>query len=339
MDEIDKEHLLSTLPHWQKIAILIITLGDDLAAELMRQLDDNEATELTRALVELKGVPKDVKNRVLVEFEEVLKGEASPSGGIDCAHQVLMRALGVERAETMIERAVRGDTSGFTRLSEIDPAIAAPRMAIEHPQTIALILSQLEAAHAASILVHFSAELQSEVVHRIATLGPMDPAVIEEVESGLNEALQGTSDGELSVEGSEALAAILNAGGSMLEKGVLERMENQDPEIAESVRRRMLVFTDLTRLPAVDMRVLLAHAEGDDVRLALRAADKQLRDAFFGAMSQRRRARLAEDIEAMMPTRLKDVHAAQDRIARLAKELEERKLLRVPRSGEDETYV
>ena len=238
-----------------------------------------------------------------------------------------------------MERAIEGEASGFARLREIDPAIAAPRMAIEHPQTIALILSQLEAAHAAFILVHFSAALQSEVVHRIATLAPVDPAVIEEVERSLSEALQDTSDGELSVDGSEALAAILNAGNSMLEKSVLERMENQDPEIAESVRRRMLVFTDLTRLPAVYMRVLLAHAEGDDVCLALQAADKQLRDAFFGVMSQRRRVRLAEDIEAMMPTRLEEVHAAQDRIVRLARELEERKLLRVPRSGEDETYV
>ncbi len=276
MDEIDKEHLLSILPHWQKIAVLIVAIGDNLAVELMRQLDDNEATELTRALVELKRVPKDVKNRVLAEFEEVLKGEAPPSGGIDYAHQVLMRAFGVERAEAMIERAIKGEASGFAQLREIDPAIAAPRMAIEHPQTIALILSQLEAAHAASILVHFSAALQSEVVHRIATLAPVDPAVIEEVERSLSEVLKDGWDGGLSVEGSEALAAILNAGNSMLGKSVLERMENQDPEIAELVRRRMLVFTDLTRLPAVDMRVLLAHAEGDDVRLALQAADKQL---------------------------------------------------------------
>ena len=86
MDEIDKKHLLSTLPHWQKIAVLIVAIGDNLAVELMRQLDDNEATELTRALVELKRVPKDVKNRVLVEFEEVLKGEVPPSGEIDYAH-------------------------------------------------------------------------------------------------------------------------------------------------------------------------------------------------------------------------------------------------------------
>lgn len=339
MDEVDKERLLSALASWQKIAVLMVALGDDLAAELMRQLDDSEATELTRALVELKRVPKDVQDRVLIEFEEVLKGEAPQSGGIDYAHQVLVRALGVERAGAMIERAVGGEASGFARLREIDPALVAPRIATEHPQTIALILSQLEASLAASILVHFSAALQSEVAHRIATLGPVDPAVLEEVENSLNETLQGTSDGGLAVEGSEALAAILNAGGSMLEKGVLERMDNQDPEIAESVRRRMLIFTDLARLTAVDMRVLLEHVDGDDVLLALRAADKRVRDAFFSAMTQRRRVCLAEDIEAMMPTRVEEVRAAQDRIARIARELEERKLLRVPRLGEDETYV
>ena len=339
MDEIDKERLLAALPSWQKIAVLMVALGDDLAAELMRQLDDGEATELTRALVELKRVPKDVQDRVLVEFEEALKSEAPPSGGIDYAHQVLVRALGAERAEAMIERAVGGETSGFARLREIDPALAAPHIAKEHPQTIALILSQLEAEQAASILVHFSAAVQSEVAHRIATLGPVDPVLLEEVEESLNEALKGTLGSGLAVEGSAALAAILNAGGSILERGILERMDHQDPEIAESVRRRMLVFADLARLPSADMQVLLGHVDMDDVRLALRAADKGVRDAFFGAMTQRRRARLAEDIDALGPTRAEEVRAAQDRIAGLARELEERKMLRVPRSGEDETYV
>ena len=248
-----------------------------------------------------------------------------------------MRALGVERAEAMIERAIGVEMSGFARLREIDPAIVAPHIATEHPQTIALILSQLEAAQSASILAHFSAALQSEVIHRIATLGPV--ALLKEVENSLNESLQCTANGGLAVEGSEALAAIINAGVSPLEKGVLARMDNQDPKIAESVRRRMLVFTDLARLPAVDMQVLLEHVGEDDVRLALRATDKQVRDAFFSAMTQRRRARLAEDIEAMMPARVEEIHAAQGRTARLTRELEERKLLRVPRPGEDEIYV
>ena len=105
MDEVDKERLPSALPSWQKIAVLMVALGDDLAAELMRQLNDSEATELTRAVVELKQVSKDVQDRVLVVFAEALKGEAPPSGGIDYAHQVLVRALGVERAGAMIERA------------------------------------------------------------------------------------------------------------------------------------------------------------------------------------------------------------------------------------------
>ena len=115
-----------------------------------------------------------------------------------------------------------------------------------------------------------SATLQSEVVYRIATLGQVDPALLKEVENSLNESLQCTANDGLAVEGSEALAVIINAGASPLEKGVLERMDNQDPEIAESVRRRMLVFTDLARLPAVDMQVLLEHVGEDYVRLALR---------------------------------------------------------------------
>lgn len=156
----------------------------------------------------------------------------------------------------MIERAVLEEAAGFVRLREIDPALAASHIATEHPQTITLIISQLEAAQASSLLVHFSAALQSEVAHRIATLGPVDPAVFEEVENSLNETLQGASYAGLAVGGSQALTAIVNAGGSMLEKGVLEQIDDQDPEIAEPVRRNILFFKYLDRIPAVNMRVL-----------------------------------------------------------------------------------
>jgi flagellar motor switch protein FliG len=339
VNSMDKERLLAVLPSWQKIAVLLVALGDELAADLMRQLDDDEAVELTKALVELKRVPQDVQDRVLAEFEEGLLRDGQVSGGAAYAHQVLERALGPDRAREMVERAVGRTPQGFDLLRDVDPARVAPFIAQEHPQTIALILSQLSSAQAAGLLAHFPGELQAEVAHRMATLGNVDAEVLRGVEESLADLLQGALGKEHSVGGSAALAAILNAGSGTLEKGVLERMDQQDPEVAEDVRRRLFSFEDLARLRPVDMEMVLGQIDMADLRLALRAADKSVRDAFFSAMSERRRLRFVEDLAAMPPARISEVRAAQDRIVHWVRSLEQQRLLRVPRPGEDDTYV
>ena len=339
MREVDKERLRAALPSWDKIAVLMVALGDEVAAELMRQFDDDEAAEVAQALVGLKGVSKDVQDRVLAEFAAALEGDAAVEGGVRYARQVLERALGPERAQAMLERALDAPAAGFALLRNLDPQRAAPFIGREHPQTIALILSQLATEQAAAILECLPGAVQAEVAHRIATLGKVDSEIVRAVEENLAELLSDALDDERRVGGSEALAAILNAGGGRLEKGVLASMDNQDPEAAEAVRRRLLSFDDLARLPERDAQVLLEQIDMGDLRLALRAADKLVQDAFLGAMSERRRARFMEDVQAMAPVRMSEVQAARDRIVQAVRALEEQQLLRVPRSGEDDPYV
>ncbi len=337
--DIDKERLRAALPSWDKIAVLMVALGDELAADLMRQLDDDEAAEVAQALIDLKGVSKDMQDRVLAEFAAALEGDGAVAGGVHYARQVLERALGPERARAMLERALGEPAAGFALLRNLDPQRAAPFIAREHPQTIALILSQLATEQAAAILECLPGAVQGEVAHRIATLGKVDSEIVRAVEENLAELLAAALDGEHRVGGSETLAAILNAGGGRLEKGVLARIDEQDPEAAEAVRRRLLSFDDLARLPEHDAQMLLEQIDMGDLRLALRAADKAVRDAFLSAMSERRRARFMEDIQALAPVRMSEVQAAQDRIVQAVRALEERQLLRVPRSVEDDPYV
>lgn len=339
MREIDKERLRAALPSWDKIAVLMVALGDELAADLMRHFDDDEAAEVAQALIELKGVSKDAQDRVLAEFAAALEGDDAVEGGVHYARQVLERALGPDRARAMLERALGEPAAGFALLRNLDPQRAAPFIAREHPQTIALILSQLATEQAAAIFECLPGAVQAEVAHRIATLGKVDADIVRAVEANLAELLTGALDGERRVGGAEALAAILNAGGGRLEGGVLARMNEQDPEAAEAVRRRLLSFGDLARLSVPDAQMLLEQIDMGDLRLALRAADKAVRDAFFRAMSERRRARFMEDMQAMAPVRMSEVQAAQDRIAQAVRQLEEQQRLRVPRSQEDDPYV
>jgi flagellar motor switch protein FliG len=337
--DIEKGDVPRNLPPWQKIAILMVALGDELAASLLRRLDDGDAEELTRALVEIKSVSTDLQDRVLAEFAAGLTGETGVGGGVDYARQVLERALGQERARQVVERAVGEQATGFVLLRDADPKVVAPFIAQEHPQTIALILSQLQAEQAAALLENFPREIQVEVAHRIATLGRVDPEILRAVEDSLGALLEGALRKQRSVGGSDKVAAILNAAGGHLEKGVLDRIDSQDPEVAEAIRRRLLVFDDLARLREQDVQTVLRQVDMDDLRLALKSAGKAVRDLFLSAMSERRRLRFFEDMEALPPVRLSEVRDAQDRIVQYVRQLEEQRVLHIPRGSEDDPYV
>ncbi len=338
MVDMDKDDLQRELSPWQKIAVLMVALGDELAATLMRRLSDGEAEELTRALADLKGIPTDLQDRVLTEFSAELE-EGGASGGVGYARQVLERALGEERARQMVERAVGGPRTGFALLRDADPTQVAPFIAQEHPQTIALILSQLQAEQAAALLGNFPREIQVEVAHRIATLGRVDPEMLRAVEESLASLLEGALGKQNAVGGSGKVAAILNAAGGRLERSVLDRIDREDPEVADAIRRRLLSFDDLARLREQDVQTVLRQIDMDDLSIALKSAGKAVRDLFLRAMSERRRLRFFEDMEAMPPVRLSEVREAQDRIVQYVRQLEDQHVLSIPRGSEDDPYV
>lgn len=205
------------LSHWQRVAVLMVALGQDLAAELMRQFSDEEVAEVTRAIADLKTVPRHLQDEVLAEFEDDLAAGRLPTfGGETFAKGLLKHALGPERADELWGRMGRKRTA-FVALEETDPRQVAPHIGREHPQTIALILTQVTSSQAAAILQHLPGALQSEVAHRIATLEQVSPEVLTEVESGLAQTLEPLAGGYRPVEGARVAADILNRIGATLE--------------------------------------------------------------------------------------------------------------------------
>ncbi|MFH1568394.1 MAG: flagellar motor switch protein FliG [Gemmatimonadota bacterium] len=328
------------LPHWQKMAVLMVALGQELAGELMRRLSEDEQAQLTRAIAELKAIPRQAQDQVLAEFEDDLAAGRLPlSGGEGLARSLLEQAVGPRRAQEIWDRLGRQRTA-FRVLEAADPQQAAPYIRREHPQTIALILSQVQAARAAAILQQLPAALQAEVAHRIATLEQVSPEVLAAVESGLAEILEPLAAGHRPVEGARVAADILNRVGAALEHHVLERMDAADPEIAEQVRSRMFTFGDLARLREADMRQVLRNVDPQELLTAMKAADKGVLESFLKQMSERRRQQFLEDLAALPRMRLSEVEAVQARIVAQVRQLEEQGLVRLPHGDQaDEAYV
>ena len=327
------------LSPWHKIAVLMIALGQEGASELMRHFGEDEVEQVVQAIADLKNVPSELQDAVLLEMEGALQEGVPALGGVDFARGLLERALGPEKAAAMLGRATGGAITGFKMLRNADPAQVAPFIAQEHPQTIALILSQAEPPQAAAILEQLSASMQAEVVHRIATLGHIAPEVLDEVEQALEVILKNVIGSKREVGGSQVVANILNVAGGRLEKSVLERIDNADPEVAEAIRKRMFVFDDLARLGDAEIQMVLRYIEIKDLQMALKAAGKAVRDRFFTALSERARIRLFEDMDALPPVRMSEVEEAQARIVRQVRQLEEQQVIRIPRGGGDDEYV
>jgi flagellar motor switch protein FliG len=325
---------------WRKVAVLMVSLGQELAGELMRQFSDEDVGRITRAIADIKSVPADERDAILAEFEEELRSGRLPFlGGEQFARDMLVHALGQERAEEMWERLGAPRRPVFEALEEADPDQAAPHLRREHPQTIALILSQLSAPAAAGLLERLPADVQTDVAQRIATLDRVSPAILQAVEEGLAESLEPMLSGQQRVGGADVAAQLLSRVGSRLEKSLMARLEEQDPEVAESIRERLFTFDDIERLGPAEVRAMLAAVDGQVLRIALKAASKGARDAILTNVSERQRARLLEDVADLPQMRLSDVEAAQQSIVQLLRQLEGQGVVDLSRSDGAQDWV
>lgn len=325
---------------WQKVAVLMISLGQDLAAELIAQFSDEDVSRITRAIAELKHVPADVRDQVLAEFEEELSSGRLPLlGGAQFARGLLTHALGEERAEEMWSRLETPRQPVFDALEQADPEQAAPHLRREHPQTIALILSQLSSTAAAALLERLPAATQTDVAHRIATLERVSPEILEQVEAGLADSLAPLLSGQQQVGGAEVAADILNRVGARLEKGLMARLEEHDPEVAESIREKLFTFDDIAHLGPEEIRVLLENVEIGELMVALKAAPKGVLDVLMSNVSERRRGRILEDMAALPKMRMSEVEEAQQKVVLLLRQLEGQGLVDLSRRSTGEDWV
>ncbi|MEE3233754.1 MAG: flagellar motor switch protein FliG [Candidatus Latescibacterota bacterium] len=328
------------IPLDQKVAIVMVALGEEVSGEVMKFLSDYEIEEITQAIASLKNISVELMDRVLEEFEQhLMAGEWISQGGEDFARAALERALGPQKAAEILERVSSKVASGFYMLKNVAPDQIAPFISSEHPQTIALILSQLDGAQASGILSQLPERLQSDVAYRIATMDNITPNVIKQIESSLETQLRDILGGNQDVGGPQVVADMLNLTGSTVEKNVLDQMDAQDPEVAESVRNLMFVFADVAKLTERELQALMREVDQKDIIIALKNADDELKEKVLGSVSERVRTFIQEEMDFLGPMRLSEVEEVQLRIVQMVRQLEEQGQITIMRGDSDDQFV
>ena len=324
----------------QRVAIVMLALGEETSGEVMKYLTDREVEEITEALATLKNVSADVMDQVLEEFEAgLMAGNWVSQGGVDFARQALERAVGPRKAQEILDRISSTVTSGFYILRNVPADQIAPFISHEHPQSIALILSQLDADQASGILAQLPERLQPDVAYRIATMENIAPNVLKEMEMSLEETLKDMLGGNQDAGGPKVVADMLNLTGSSVEKNVLDNMENMDPNTAESVRNLMFVFEDILKLSDREIQILLREVDQKDLVIALKSSSEELKEKVLGNMSDRVRQFVTEEMEFTGPMRLSEVEEVQLRIVQMVRQLEEQGQITILSGDADDQFV
>lgn len=322
----------------EKAAILLMNVGEELASEIFRYMTPKEIHNLSALLVKKETVSFKIGRDVVQEFLETLEGGSVVVAGLDYARKVISKALGDEEASNILDRISRemGGGGGIESLKWMDPALVADIVSNEHPQIIALLLSELGSEHAAEVLLHFSDErLRSEVMLRVATLERVPLDALQELDAVLNKQMVGAADSQGStIDGIKSAAEILNQVDSAVEGSIIEAIEKSSPDLASKIQEMMFVFVDLLEVDDRGVQMILKELNTDTLSIALKGAEEALREKFFHNMSERASQMLLEDMEAKGPVRLADVEKAQQEIIRISRRLEsEGKLVRAGKGG------
>jgi flagellar motor switch protein FliG len=320
----------------------MVALGNDIAADVYKQLDDATIELITLEIANLRKITPELKLEVMKEAQEVLMArEFMARGGVEYARDVLERALGPERAQNLLTRITASlQVRPFDFMRHTDPQQVLGFIQGEHPQTIALILSYLEAAQAAMIISGLPAVMQAEVAKRIAKMDRITPEVLREVERVLERKLSTVMGQDFTLAGGiDAVVAIINSADRATERNIMEYLEENDPELAEEIKKRLFVFEDIIRLDDRSLQRVLREVEMKELGLALKGATEELRSKFFRNMSKRAAEMLQEDMDYMGPVRVKDVEEAQQKVVNVVRALEEAGEIVVATGGEDELVV
>ena len=326
----------------QKAAIFLVTLGSEISAEIFKHLREDEIEQLTFEIARLETIEPEDRDRVLMEFQELMMAQDFIStGGIDYARELLEKSLGTQKAVDIINRLTSSlQVRPFDFIRRTDPAHLLNFIQQEHPQTIALILAYLEPQKASIILGSLPHEIQSDVAKRIATMDRTSPEVLREVERVLEKKLSTLSSEDYTAAGGvESIVEILNLVDRSTEKTIIESLEEDDPELAEEIKKRMFVFEDIVLLDDRAIQKVLREVDTNELAKALKAVDSEVQDKIFRNMSRRASTLLKEDMEYMGPIRLKDVEESQQKIVAIIRKLEEQGEIVVARAGEDELVV
>jgi flagellar motor switch protein FliG len=325
----------------KKAAALLITLGKDRSADVLRHLNDEDIERLTWEIAAMGELQADHRRQVLQEFQEAaLSGDVISLGGFEFAGELLRTALGSDKASELMERlSATSPKVPFGFLRHLNIQQLANFLGGEHPQTIALLTSFLTPDRAAQVLSGLEPQLAAEVAQRIATMDRASPEVVEEVESvlrrKLSAVLQPTRQTQV-VGGIEVLVQLLKQSSRMTEKTIIEALEENEPELADQIKKRMFVFENIAALDDRSIQRILREIDVRDLSLALKATPSNVREKIMKNMSQRAAQMMKEDMDASGPVRLRQVEEAQSRIVDVIRRLDEAEEIVIARGGDDE---
>ncbi|MBN1532251.1 MAG: flagellar motor switch protein FliG [Spirochaetes bacterium] len=332
----------SQLSGRQKAAIFLVSLGSDVSSEIFKHLREDEIEQLTFEIARLDKVEPEDRDRVLAEFQEMMMAqEFIQNGGIDYARDVLERALGTQKAIDIVNRLTSSlQVRPFDFIRRTDPSHLLNFIQGEHPQTIALILAYLDPQKAALILSGLSHQIQADVAKRIAQMDRTSPDVLREVERVLERKLSTlASEDFTSAGGIDSIVEVLNNVDRGTEKIIIEALEEEDPELAEEIKKRMFVFEDIVLLDDRSIQKVLREVDSQDLAKALKGVDAEVQEKIFRNMSKRAASLLREDMDFMGPIRLRDVEESQQKIVNIIRKLEDSGDIIVARAGEEELVV
>jgi flagellar motor switch protein FliG len=324
----------------EKSATLLLTLGEDEAAAVLKHLGPREVQKLGAAMAQLKQVPREKVEEVLDEFHRSTSDGAPVTVDEQMIRSMLTKALGDDRAANLISRILQGgDTAGIESLKWMDAPTVAELIKNEHPQIIATILVHLEFDHSGEILKSFTERLRNDVLLRIATLDGVQPQALHELNDALTRLLSGSTNIKKTAMGGVRHAAeILNFVGTAQETAILDSVREYDQDLAQKILDEMFVFENLLDVDDRGIQLLLREIQSDSLIIALKGASEALREKVLKNMSQRAAEMLKEDLDARGPVRLSEVEAEQKEILKIARRLAEEGQLALGSKGED-AYV
>ncbi|HVK94236.1 MAG TPA: flagellar motor switch protein FliG [Noviherbaspirillum sp.] len=325
----------------QRAAILMLALGEDEAAEVMKYLGPREVQKLGAAMSTMKPVNAEQLKQVLDEFRE--KTEQNTSLGVDSddyIRTVLTKALGDDKASSLLNRILGArDASGIESLKWMDAQSVAELIRNEHPQIIATILVHLERYHACEVLNHFSDRLRNDVMLRIATLDGVQPGALRELNEVLTKLLTGNENlKKKAMGGIRTAAEILNFFSGDNEASTMESLKNYDSEMAQAIMDEMFVFENILDIDDRGVQIILREVQSESLIIALKAASEELREKIFKNMSQRAAEMMREDLESKGPVRLSEVEEKQKEILQVIRRLADEGQVVLGAKGED-AYV
>jgi flagellar motor switch protein FliG len=321
----------------EKIAIYLMQMGEDATAMIFSNLSVEAITEVSKHIANNRSIDRAVAAAVLEEFYAIIQSnQYLNSGGLEYAREILYKALGADEAKKVLDRLSKtmANSQNFAYLSKIKPQQLADFIVNEHPQTIALILAHMDPTAAAETIGYFSDDLRAEVAMRMAKLGDISPSIIKRVSAVLESKLESLASYKVEVGGPRAVADIFNRLGAKASKGTLAQIEQEDEELALSIKEMMFTFEDITDLDNNGIREILKIADKQDLMLALKSAPEELREKFFGNMSERARDAFIEEMQFMGAVKVKEVDAAQRKIVDAVQQLAEQGVLQVGEADE-----